>query len=249
MIRPIVLLTFVILFISCQETNPCAVGPGERYIFPQLSKNSTRTREEVNQFFDLPEDVSKCMSTESLVETCLAYPQLGLINAGSNPQVGYNLVSSIFRGLRELAVRSDRGEHMLRKYKMIDPAGYDPNGESISIGRYVLQISYVEIILSQEETLKSLSLTQKIELVERAREVYQRKVDDITNYGLYNLATTPTILARLMRIDQYQPFLNMYDPKVQSWNFVGQYWPTDYTTMQTVFSVSSNYLNFLKQQR
>lgn len=243
-----VILALSLAFVACQKTGPCAEGGGI-YVFPKFPKNSTMTSAEVDQFYDLPKDISQCISTEALVETCLTYPQLSLIDAGSNPQTGYWLVSSKFRGLRELSNREDRGIHLLRKYQTTDPLGYNPNGDLLSIGRYVLRFSYLEVILSQEKTLESLSWDQKIKLIERARTVYEKKEADTTHQDLYSLAKTSAIMARLMRLDGYQPFVNIYRQTDWNWNFVSWYWSTDYATARSVYTLSTNYLNFLKQQR
>lgn len=238
-----------ILLLTCKAENPCALSSGGIYIFPDVPKNSSMKKEEINQFIDLPEDISKCMSTESLLQTCLAYPQLGLIDAGSSPQMGYNLVSSIFRGLRELSTRTDRAESLLTRYKAVDPLGYNANEEILTIGKHVQQISYLEIILSQTNNLRSFNLAQKIELVELTRTVYERKKKDLPNYGLYRLATTVSVLARLMMADQYKLFLDAYKPNDQNWDVVDHYWSTNYATTEIVYSLSEGYLTFLKQQK
>ncbi len=123
----IILFLAIIALVSCKKKNPCDILVNGIYQFPELPENHNMTSQEVTEFWDLPEDICECITTEGLIETCINYPDLRLVHAGLNIQSGYDLlVRANFRGIRELETRPDRGTYLLKKYKTIDPVGYNP---------------------------------------------------------------------------------------------------------------------------
>lgn len=233
---------------SCEHSEVCPVGPGETYLYPEIPKEHSMSVEELNIFLDIPETVINCIPTQGLLESCLNYPFLTLIMAGSTPQIGYNLVNSQFRGLRELAIRPDRAELLLKKYQSIEPLGFDSVVAPSDKARYAFNIYFFEVILSQYDMLTGFSTEQKIELVNEARRIYQSKNKDNYVYGAFHMTSTLVILARLMKADSYPPFL---DIQSQVWveNFVQGYEPTDIKNRELIYSLSDNYITFLKRNK
>lgn len=250
MIKNGALSLLLCLLLSCRENDPCKLlNSAGVYSFPEPPKNSSLTREEIYRLRDLPEEISHCISTQGLLETCLTYPDLALIYAGTTPQTGYDLVSTVFRGVGELSDRPDRADVLLKKYRSVDPLGYDPGAPPATIGNHILRLSSLEIILSQYANLSAFNTGQKIELVTWARQVYQTKKKDVTNYKLFELAPTATVLARLMKIDRYSPFLQVYKAEEVQWNVVEQYWPAGQQSTELIYLLSEDYLTFLKQKK
>ncbi|MFC4873322.1 hypothetical protein [Negadavirga shengliensis] len=248
-----VLLMSLSSLISCEfiggtSDRACRNLENGVYKFPELPENHGMTREEIDRFWDLPEDVASCISTEGLIQTLLDYPNLRLIMAGSNsPQHGYDaLIRSRFLGARELETRRDRGTKLLERYKMVDPLGYDPDWDPVDIGHYLFyQVYYVEIILSQYIHLESLSEKEKTELVAFARGIYETKRSDTKESSVWGLATSAAILSRLMKMDGFQPFLDAYQPQDIRWSVVEGYWPTTFDVVEIIYELSEEYLNQL----
>jgi len=245
----IILLLFASAVFSCKKKDPCEELVNGVYLYPQLPKDHQMTREQIDEYIDLPQDISSCISTEGLIETCLNYPELSLIDAGANPQSGYNLlIKQKFLGIRELENRPDRATQLLKKYQSVDPLGYDPNWEGIKIATYAFNLGYLEIFISQYTNLVQLTKNEKITLVELAISVYEKKKNDNINYDVWGQAKTSAILARLMKTDNYPPFINAYtaDPNNTAWDVVDYYWSTTFEIEEIIYSLSKEYLNNLK---
>ena len=140
---------YILFLLIALISSECKHGPCDElvngvYPYPILPENHNMTHEEVNKYYDLPVDICSCITTWGLVETCLNYPQLGLISlSGHDLQTGYNgFLRPIFRGVRELETRPDRGTYLLKKLKSIDPLGYDPNWNPVEIGHYGMNIFF-----------------------------------------------------------------------------------------------------------
>ncbi len=187
------------------------------YQFPELPKNHGMTREEIDEYWDLPEELAACISTKGLIPTVLDYPNIYLILAGSNEQHGYtSLIYLRFRGARELESRPDRGTELLSKYKTIDPLGYSMDWEPVEVGSYQFRIIFLEIIFSQYANLEPLTVSEKTELVELARN-YLIKKESSEIHGELGIASTSAVLLRLMKADDYAPFMEVYDPEGWAW--------------------------------
>ncbi len=246
--RTAFLIILILCIISCNENdNPCDILVDGVYQFPELPEDHDMTSEEVTHYWDLPEDIGTCISTEGLIETCLSYPDLRLIMAGSNPQQGYEtLVRARFLGVRILETRPDRGSCLLKKYQTIAPSGYDPNWELVEIGRYLFNVYNFEIIFSQQDNLEPLTDGEIIELLEKALSVYKEKKDDIENHALFGLEVSTTLLGRLMLQEEYEPFLNVYEENKLVEELINYYGHVDMETVELVFTLSKNFLNQLK---
>jgi len=240
------LIILIVGIISCSKHSPCDDLVGGVYQFPELPENHGMSHDEIYQFWDLPADIGECISTEGLIETCLNYPELRLIMAGSNPQSGYDkLVKARFRGIRELETRPDRGTRLLKRYLTIDPLGYNPNWELVDIGHYLFSIYNLEIIFSQQANLEPLTNHEIIKLLETAISIYEKKKSDL-NHGLFGLECTTTLLGRLMLQKEYEPFINAYEENYWVRELIKYYGPTSLEITELVVTFSENFLNQLK---
>jgi len=245
----IISLLLSICFISsCKKKDPCDMLINGVYQFPELpQEHSNMTHQEINEFFNLPSDICSCITTKGLIETCLNYPNIGLIMAGSNPQSGYDLlVKPIFRGIQELETRPDRGSCLLQKFQTLDPLGYDINWSSENMGAYHFKIYYLEIIFSQYVNLETLTKEEKIALTEKAIDVYDKMNSDLEHYGLFGLECSTVLTGRLMYQDGYQDMIDLYANNEMIWELFQYYGPTSFETVDIVYSLSKEYLNYLK---
>lgn len=242
-------ITLGLLFltsISCKKNDPCDVLVNGVYQFPELPANHGMTSQEITDFLDLPADIAKCITTSGLVETCMNYPKLMLILAGSNPQSGYDLlIKGRFRGVRELEQRPDRSIFLLTKYKTIDPLGYDPSWEPVQIGAYNFYLANFEVIFSQYINLSPLTLQEQIELMEVAIAVYEMKRSKPETISLYSLECTGTLLGRLMYQNGYEPIVELYNTNNWIFELLEFYGPAGYEAVELVYDLAKDYLNHL----
>jgi hypothetical protein len=216
------------------------------YAFPELPENHGMTQEEVSRYWDLPEEVAGCISGNGLINTILDYPHIGLIMASSSsPQHGYDTyIRARFRGVRELENRPDRGTDLLLAYQQVDPLGYDPAWELLEIGRYQFRIFNLEIVFSQYNNLAALTLCEKIKLMHLARAVFEQKRQDEETYGVWGLATTAALMARLMKLDEFPAFMAVYDSQ-EVMLLTERFQPLSIEVLEDIYTFSESYLDHL----
>ncbi|MCG6187625.1 hypothetical protein [Maribellus maritimus] len=110
-----IILIFFVPFISFAQTEEVTwnypVHPGTE------EWNTLNSFSERLNAFNIPGDILTEMTTENLVETCLAYPWWILITSRDNNQAGYDYLKSVFNGFRELENRKDAGKEFLKSTK------------------------------------------------------------------------------------------------------------------------------------
>lgn len=113
----------------------------------------------------IPEDLLTRISTEGLLETCIAFPYLTDILFYNDYQKGFDELVSEFNGYKELLKRIDLIDALLKKYKK-----QTINIESIRTlsiveqGRFSFRHFVLEFILAQDCVLKQLNLEQETQL-------------------------------------------------------------------------------------
>jgi len=243
-------LTVLGLTVSCEKKAPCDDLVNGVYQFPELPENHNMTSQEITEFCDLPEDICNCITTEGLIETVMNYPELRLISAGANPQSGYDLlVKERFRGIRELEARPDRATCLLKKYKTIDPLGYNPDWNPVEIGGFIFYIDDFELIISQYANLESLTKQEGIELIEKALSVYEKKKADTDKYSEWSLARTMVIASRMMLLSDFLPFMEVYNKNDAVWEVNQYYYPVTYETLEIIYNLTIEYLQNLKNKQ
>lgn len=211
------------------------------YLYPKLPENHTMTSEEVDRYVDLPSHIAKCMSTDTLIETILDYPYIGLFFAGPVPQIGYEVVKSQFTGLKELESRTDKGKCLLKRYQNWNPLDIDTSWSLLEIGNYMVNGANLEIIQSQYSNLRNLDTSQFKELFLRSLEIYRLEQSQIKYYGYQGLVFSTTTLARMMLLRKYDRFLEVYSSDVLVLNITETYAPPVGTTLNLIYELAVEY--------
>ena len=55
-------------------------------------------------------------------------------------------------------------------------------------------------------------------------------------------------MARLMLIDNFQPFMDVYDPTDSSWDIVEWFTPSTLASVEQIYNLSTEHLEFLINQ-
>ncbi len=198
--RILLSLVIIVILFSC-EKNPCDQLIDGTYQYPERSEVGYLTLEQHLELLNLPEETLDCIITEGLIETCLNYPELRMIWTRNSPQEGYDYVHSHFNGLRELDKRNDAPKFLLKKYKNIEPKNDNFNLEALD-GHYLFNLCYFVLIFSQYTNLESLTINEKIELIEKSDSLY----NELINYP-FTQQPIIALMGRLMYKDQFQPFI------------------------------------------
>jgi len=145
----------------------------------------------------VPEATLNAMSTADLVETCLTYPLFMDVFAYDDPQQGFDHVSQEFNGLTELLYRPDAATILLSRYKRMDPSAIDPAWGLKEQGDFGFEFKKVELLLSQEELLNTLSRDELVELLVEGgvKADLKRSRDEI--FGAWGRASTARMVGRV----------------------------------------------------
>jgi hypothetical protein len=139
-----------------------------------------------------------------LVTTCLDYPLLRNMLAYNTLQQGIRAQLANFNGFGALQQRAGASAALFERYHLMRPTCLP----ATQVGDYSFTFSYVEMILAQDEYLQQLSPAQRRAYMQEALAKYADKkplADEV--YGLFGLKTAAFVMARIMRAEQYAPFL------------------------------------------
>jgi hypothetical protein len=121
------LLTIIMVFasitpaIAANNTSDFAQSSDSTpYQFPITPESpewkSYSTKQEMLDVCQIPEQKLKCMTTEALLETVMAYPLIRTYYAFNNVEIACNVMSNDFNGFNALFARQDVTETLLKKY-------------------------------------------------------------------------------------------------------------------------------------
>ncbi len=182
------------------------------YIYPIVPGTpewaELETGEQMVAVTQLPDSVIQTISTEGLIETCLDYPLLSHVLTRSTLQRGVEETLDRFNGFQELSQREDAARDLLARYGRMDPACYGGLETEIAVGGYTLNYAYFEAIFSQQTYLTKLSDAEKDKLMQLALSYYAEKKKHPDIYSIFNLKCSAIIMARLMLLEKYSPFLD-----------------------------------------
>ena len=145
---------FLLVFISI-DMNAQSIKSWDYPIKPGTEAwQALSTHEDMLKACQIPAEILKTVSTEELIELCLAYPLLGDIFAYNGIQEGISKVSARFNGLQELFKRKDNASLLFEKMKKQEllKAGVLT---SIEIGNEISRQMVIEALLSNETILSN----------------------------------------------------------------------------------------------
>ena len=243
----LLLLCFFFLALGCKKKE-CEEPINQAYVYPvEAAKDKP---EDVRiEMFKIPDQVLHRLSTEALINSCLDYPGIGLVWAFNSLQQGFDHVSSMCNGFDELWKRGDKFQALYSLYQQKNPDRGDWNSHTdLENGRYMFEINYVELILSQYEILHGLSVSEKTELFQLALDNQKKKIDLIQYYGS-GMETTIAILGRMMYLDNYEPLVQEYNNDGMMFLAVAFISISNYDVVNKIMSLSEDYLQNLKSKQ
>ncbi|MDR1380604.1 MAG: hypothetical protein LBJ47_03890 [Tannerella sp.] len=141
----------------------------------------------------IPETVIRNISTEGLLETCLAFPYLINVFFSDNYQMGFESLVKEFNGFSELLNRPDMTKVLLKKYESLST---ELTGirllNDVEQGRLTFRHFVLELMLAQDVTLKNLRPEQEKQLFLLSME--HGKIKDRYSDIFSNLNSVPTNL-------------------------------------------------------
>lgn len=180
--------------------------------------------------YQIPKSNLKIMTTEELIETILNYPLLVDLYAYDTYQQGFKAVSKSFNGLEELVLRKDVALKLLAKYKDMEVI----KDATKVTSRQFLKLSYMEILLGQDEILSKFNKTETADLQKKAEDKYLQK-KNLPN--IYGMDTSKFLLKNITKVSPLNTLSSLVYISPLGYNFYNVYTPMGtavevYTTSQ-----------------
>ena len=118
------------------------------------------------------------------------------VSASNGYQAGYYLVTRWNRGFDELESRTDTPQILIDYWTSIELP------HTIDYGLFV-----IEVLLSQDNILKELTVEQKSKLIDLSLNYHIERRNIFNRSGIIYDGTV-VIMARLMKYDNYKPFID-----------------------------------------
>lgn len=149
---------------------------GDAYEFPITPQKTPEEWRELRsikrklEVCQIPEEILETMSTEGLIETCLAYPLFSNMMYQNSLQDGFCQLVEGFNGLRELLSREDAAPLLLQKYLELSLDNVKNVDEFGSI-----RLIYFEFMLANPQVMGKFSEVEKDALLDRAMKLVALK--------------------------------------------------------------------------
>ena len=149
---------------------------GDAYEFPITPQKTPEEWRELRsikrklEVCQIPEEILETMSTEGLIETCLAYPLFSNMMYQNSLQDGFCQLVEGFNGLRELLSWEDAAPLLLQKYLELSLDNVKNVDEFGSI-----RLIYFEFMLANPQVMGKFSEVEKDALLDRAMKLIALK--------------------------------------------------------------------------
>jgi hypothetical protein len=252
--KKIFIVITILLCFACQKdklpeddnsTDPCSKVVNGVYQYPSEPPGNNLTNAEEIEYWNIPEAVLPCLLTDGLLESCLSFHSLGshiFIDGNDGVQSSYDYVKSICRGFPELEKWPDALSTLIARYKSIDTIHFDtlPSLNNLhDYGGYDFFTYVLEVILGQEAFLKKATMRQKHELLS---EIFVKQAFREHRDTWYFFEGPVFVMARMMYIDNYQPFMDEYVNNSEIRHTVTSGSPTYPDMKLLIISLAENYL-------
>ncbi|MDR3286841.1 MAG: hypothetical protein LBT27_05310 [Prevotellaceae bacterium] len=145
----------------------------------------------------IPDNVLLDISTEGLLETCLAFPYLIDILFCDNYQKGFEALVAEFNGFQELLKRKDLITVLLNKYKNLTTDVTSLRYQnSVEQGKFSFRHFVLEFMLTQDVVFKNLNLEQERQLFLLTAEHKKIKNSYLDIFSNLNFLSTNVLYAK-----------------------------------------------------
>ena len=137
----------------------------------------------------IPEEILEELSTKDLVELCLNYPMWLDYTASNDERTGISFMINRFNGLDELIKRKEGVFELINAYKEY-PVLTQIQEQSSKDYYTPYKLPFLELLLADDAFIKQLNEQESVELGKIVMEKYERKLENMHVYSLYNISKT-----------------------------------------------------------
>jgi hypothetical protein len=188
--------------------DPCEGFKDYIYKYPVFQCNdSSDCFNKSIEFWKIPNPYLHCSSTENLIQTCLNYPLFGLIWVYNTTQQGFDHIREYCNGFDEIYSRDDLILKIIEIYRGMNPDSVTMISDPVAGGKFMATFTFIELTIAQFDLIKNLTTDEIILLLENCISIYDEK-SNIPSYGIEGAESVLAIMARIMYLNDYKPFIN-----------------------------------------
>jgi hypothetical protein len=240
------------VFVNCDDNintdNICLIDiPSDTYNYPMTPENSEWQNYNPSEIFDinqLPDDIIENISTQGLLETCLTFPYYGDIGLTEYHQNAFDIIINNFNGFREFLDRPDASTVIFDRYqKMSGFCNHNNYPDFLGRGKSI-GMSYIaiEMMLAQYIFLNHLNSDQLKEIANEAISTYNRKIQNEATNSIFNTKFTLVICGRILKIENYQPFVAELNSSNTLQRFLDQVYIENFEPLDKVLAYTMDYV-------
>ena len=200
-----------------------------------------KTDDERFKATQIPDSILSNMSTYALVVSCINYPSYIVYITAFDIQTGYSILASNFNGLDECMKRPDAAISLIGIYKIAGEKGFLDQLPYLDERNWTFKISWMEIILSQDNLIKTLDNEERKELLSLANEKFKMKVSS-NDYSGYDILTAVFLIGKVLHSLNYNDFESEISRNSSLRNFLINPQFAEEQTINKIFELSKKYL-------
>jgi hypothetical protein len=215
------LLCVVLLFCMPLIIYPQTINQNSGYEYPikpgTAEWKSIESRYKLVEACQIPNEILRKLSTKQLLATCLNYPFLPEIFAYDNMQEGFDNVSASFNGWQELLKRSDNINVLIDKYTNCNPNLVKNYSSDYDIGKFRMNILFVELILAQDAILIKSNDQLIVSLLRESIKKYDQKLALGNSYDILSFTSGAYLTGNIInKIDTSVTLKSIQESSVDS---------------------------------
>jgi hypothetical protein len=203
--------------------------------------NVLETEQERIDALQIPEEISKSLSPDEVVRLSIELPAFLLFTAFNTPQDGFSIMLERYNILKSLVSRKDVGASLIAAYKDAGMGGFKTLPYSNEF--WSIRLYYIELLLSQNAILLSLSPEEKLELLIAAMEKFTDKVSNEAFATLPGVIFTVRIMACILDIEKYPEFSVLSDKHATTILLQSGWWLNETPPINEIVKAADNYIN------
>ncbi|NOK60680.1 MAG: hypothetical protein GFH27_549297n280 [Chloroflexi bacterium AL-W] len=214
-------LLWIVVGCSGTSTETSISQPYEFPIQPGTDEwRALKTRDEMLQAVQIPEDQLSAMSSAALLETVLQYPLSDHMYAYIFRQQGLDALKRNFNGIDTLLSRPDAAVLLVEHYQQLDITSVNDFDTLEERGGYTFDVAYVEIMLAQPDMIAQISAEDRRVLLQTTLSNTDKKQTLIDVYGFAGKETNALLAGRLL---QAEGALSQPDQVIERFLVEGEY--------------------------
>jgi len=166
-----------------------------------------KTEDERIAAVQIPENILTELSSDEVIKLCVSFPLFGYFTAFNSSQEGFRIMLSRFNVFQHLLAKKNIGNGLLAIYKDAGMSGFEKLPYSNKF--WTIKLDFIELVISQEEVILSLTPADRMDLVLEAKKKFSEKLKHESFASLPSLQSTALIMARILKLENNHELKNL----------------------------------------